>query len=123
MYSGALTLQPCAKQIERIHSTGAKRSTKSANAGCGEVTKGDVVLVIFFQARFAPSNDLLKVLEGSEIDGAVRKHANEAHRKAAVEGANATGSPHLASSGKDQGIAVKATFDSLVLDTAGMESV
>lgn len=123
MYSGALTLQSCAKQVERIHSTGAKRSTKSANTGCGEVTKGDIILVIVFKARFAPGNELLEVLESSEIDGAVRKHANKAHRKTAVEGANAAGSPHLASSGKDQGIAVKATFDSLVLNTAGLESV
>lgn len=74
-------------------------------------------------APFAPGDDLLKVLEGSEVDGAVWKHANETHGKTTVEGANATGSPHLASSGGDQGIAVQSTFSSLILDTAGLESV
>ena len=70
-------------------------------------------------APFAPGDDLLEVLEGSEVDGAVWKHANETHGKATVEGANATGSPHLASSGGDQGIAVKTTLGSLILDAAG----
>lgn len=74
-------------------------------------------------APFAPSDDPLEVLEGSEIDGAVRKHANETHGEAAVKGANTTGSPHLASSGGDQGIAVKTTFGSLILDAAGLALV
>lgn len=123
MNRGTLTLQSRSKQIERIDSTGAERSTKSANAGCGEVTECHVVLVTFLQTRFAPSYDLLEILKGCEVDGTVREHANETHGKAAVKGANAIGSPHLASSGEDQGIAVKTTFDSLVLDTAGSKSV
>lgn len=85
MYSGALTLKSRSKQIERIDRTGAKCSTKGANPGRGKVTECNVVLVTFLYARFAPSDDLLEVLEGSEVDGAVREHANETHRKAAVE--------------------------------------
>ena len=106
MYSGTLTLQSRSKQVEWIDGTSAKRSTKSTNASCGEVTEGNVVLCTFLYARFAPGDELLEVLIGSEVDGAVREHANETHRKAAVEGADATGGPHLASSGVDQGIAV-----------------
>ena len=117
MYRSALTLQPRSKQIERIDRTGAESSAESTNSGRGEITECDVVLITFLSARFALGDELFDIFECSEIDGAVGKHANKAHGKATIEGANTRGSPHLASSGEDQGVAVKATFDRLILNT------
>ena len=119
MNSGALTLQSRSEQIEWIHGTRAKCPTERANTGRGEIAECNLVLIAVFESRFSPGDDLLEVLVGGEVNGTIREHANETHWKTAVEGANATGSPHLTSSGEDQGIAAKPTFGSLILHTAG----
>ncbi len=119
MNSGALTLQSRSKQIEWIYGTRAKSPTERANTGRGEIAECNLVLIAVFESRFSPGDDLLEVLKRSEVDGTIREHANETHWKTAVKGANAAGSPHLTSSGEDQGITAKATFGSLILHTAG----
>ena len=99
MYGRTLTLQSRSKQIQGIDGTSTKSPTESANAGCGEVSECHIVIIALIAARFPPEDDPLQVLKGSEVDGTVREHANETHGKTAVEGTNATRSPHLASSG------------------------
>ena len=56
-----------------------------------------------------------QVLESCEIDSAVRKHADESHGKAAVEGTKAGCGPHLASCCDDESVAVETAFNSFTL--------
>lgn len=118
MNSRALTLQSRPEQVKRIYRTGAKCATKRADACGGEVREGGIVDGKVVEAGFSRCDELFEVLEGGEVDGAVGEHADEAHGKTTVEGAETGGRPHFAGGGEDEGVAVGAAGDGFVLDAA-----
>ncbi len=71
------------------------------------------------EAGVARDEALLAVFEGGEVDGGVGKHAGEAHRQAAVEGADSRGAPHFEGGGGDEAVAVEAALDGFALHAAG----
>jgi len=96
MQNGALTLQTGTQQVNRINDGGAERTTKAANQRGEERAGHSILLVAAAQARVPRRHLALEVLEGTQVDGRVREHADQAHRQAAVEGARARLRPHLA---------------------------
>ena len=115
MENGSLTLQTSPQQVNRINDGGTKRTTEAANQRGEERARHSILLVAAAQARIPRRHLALEVLEGAQVDGRVREHADQAHRQAAVEGARARLRPHLARRLQDQLVAVCAAGHRLAL--------
>lgn len=120
MYRGALGLQPCPQEVERIDCTCAKSSTESTYAGSGEIRRGSSWRGWIAIVDHGISIDEVSfgVFECGEVDGGVREHADEAHWEPTIEGTYAGRSPHLGCGGGYEGVAMKTTFDGFALHTA-----
>jgi len=81
----ALTLQSRPQQIERIDGASAESTAERADACREEIIEGDIFNVAAFYSGFAGCDEVLEILEGGEVDGAVGEHADEAHGQAAVK--------------------------------------
>lgn len=114
----ALALQSRSEHVDGIHGARAQSAANCANARRHDVSGCGIILVAVSDKCVAMRDESLKILERGKVDGAVGEHANEAHGKATVEGADACRTPHFSSGVENEGVPMEATFHGLALHAA-----